>query len=413
MQRIEDFMNWLSDMDWGWWPVLSLRPPKNQDIDNSVLLKISLVFGIVPGQLAFVIDVVLKMVKPTFLLLGLLIVGGWIAFILVYKTTIACFWNRRARRICAEQAGDALSKLDLPGRNGPSESPLRTLLVATCLVGSIVAIFTYVLLSSHHEQHVAASLKSKGLECEFKDNAVREVIARPGCSVNDEDISVLSCFSHLRLLSLANTTVSGRTLSQLTSPYLEVLVLCSTNTTDDSLAGLKQFKKLAYLDLDNCPITGAGFCYLKALPSLRSLSCESAPINDDSLSNIGQCLSLDRLVLNGTKVDGRGLLLLRSLQLRELYLNGLPIIDDDLSALIDMPLEALLLNKTKITDDGFMFICQSIPTLTWIEVSGTAVTQTAVDAARSRFPNLRIFDDAIEDMENQKRQEPISSGATQ
>ena len=45
IDHIENFMNQLTDMDWGWWPVLFLRPAKDKVIDNIILLKLSMVFG--------------------------------------------------------------------------------------------------------------------------------------------------------------------------------------------------------------------------------------------------------------------------------------------------------------------------------------------------------------------------------
>jgi len=49
MQRIESFMNAMSDMDFGWWPLLSVRPAKKKDMDNVFLLKITVLFGTVLG----------------------------------------------------------------------------------------------------------------------------------------------------------------------------------------------------------------------------------------------------------------------------------------------------------------------------------------------------------------------------
>ena len=62
-------MNGLTDMDWGWWPVVSLRPPKDKDIDNfsGTALVLYLLFGV-------------------------------IGFFILYKCMFAYFWNRRARR---------------------------------------------------------------------------------------------------------------------------------------------------------------------------------------------------------------------------------------------------------------------------------------------------------------------------
>ena len=49
LRKLEDLMNWLTDMDWAWWPLLSVRPPRTKDIDNRVLLKITAFFGSAAG----------------------------------------------------------------------------------------------------------------------------------------------------------------------------------------------------------------------------------------------------------------------------------------------------------------------------------------------------------------------------
>jgi hypothetical protein len=101
MDQIENFMNALTDMDWGWWPVLFLRPAKDRDINNIILLKLSLVFGSSIGVLFWLI---------VFLMAGVMTLGiflfcillGWLLFFMVYKITFVYFWNRRARRLRSE-----------------------------------------------------------------------------------------------------------------------------------------------------------------------------------------------------------------------------------------------------------------------------------------------------------------------
>jgi hypothetical protein len=103
LDKLEEFMNRLTDMDWGWWPILGLRLPKDRDMDNPVLLRLSLLYGSIVGALflsVFVIgatemlttgDVIFAVVFCMLL--------GWILFFVIYKTTFAYFWNRRARRL--------------------------------------------------------------------------------------------------------------------------------------------------------------------------------------------------------------------------------------------------------------------------------------------------------------------------
>ncbi len=101
IDQIENFMNQLTDMDWGWWPVLFLRPAKEMDIDNITLLKLSMVFGSSIGLL-FLLVVFLTSGVTTWGIFLFCILLGWLLFFVVYKITFAYFWNRRARRLRGE-----------------------------------------------------------------------------------------------------------------------------------------------------------------------------------------------------------------------------------------------------------------------------------------------------------------------
>ena len=102
IEKIEDFMNKLNDMDWTWWPVLFLRPPKDKNIDNLVLFKLTLLYGSLPGLLGWLVytwrsRVISWVGAVLFILIGLIL------FFLVYKFTFAYFWNRRAKRLQKKQ----------------------------------------------------------------------------------------------------------------------------------------------------------------------------------------------------------------------------------------------------------------------------------------------------------------------
>ena len=109
MRQIEDFMNRLTDMDWGWWPVVSLRPPKDGDIDNRVLLKITPVFGSAAGLLILAIRFLEPRVTLTPIIVIIHLVIGWVAFFFIYKFTFAYFWNRRARRMRSSQTHEPVA----------------------------------------------------------------------------------------------------------------------------------------------------------------------------------------------------------------------------------------------------------------------------------------------------------------
>ncbi len=98
IDKIENFMNYLSDIDWGWWPVLFLRPAKDKDFDNVILIKLSLVYGSVLGAF-FVLLKFLKTGMPTLGEIFYFMLLGWVLFFVVFKFPGAYFWNRRARRL--------------------------------------------------------------------------------------------------------------------------------------------------------------------------------------------------------------------------------------------------------------------------------------------------------------------------
>lgn len=102
--RLEDRVNALSDQDWAWWPLLALRPPRNEALSEARLLVIALVFGGLCAAFAVVL---------LYLLFGepLLIASASIAaltFTLFYvaaRFTLFRCWNRRAARLRAAPAG--------------------------------------------------------------------------------------------------------------------------------------------------------------------------------------------------------------------------------------------------------------------------------------------------------------------
>jgi hypothetical protein len=100
MRPIEDFSNWLTDMDWGWWPLLHLRPKKNQDMDNRLLFKLTPFFGSVAGIIIFAGGCFGRYSVLGFVLC---ISFGWLVFFLSYKASFAAAWNRRAARLRAAE----------------------------------------------------------------------------------------------------------------------------------------------------------------------------------------------------------------------------------------------------------------------------------------------------------------------
>jgi len=93
MKALVKLMNWLTDMDWGWWPLLSARPPKDRPIDSAVVAKITPFFGTGAGLLIAVIEH--HLASPLRVALDVLVGGA--AFFILYRFTFALAWNSRAR----------------------------------------------------------------------------------------------------------------------------------------------------------------------------------------------------------------------------------------------------------------------------------------------------------------------------
>lgn len=92
MKNIVDFMNWLTDMDWGWWPVLRLRPSKEKYIDSKLVLKITPIFGTAAGLIVAFFGY--RILTPEIVILS--VVGTWPVFFFAYRFTFALAWNARA-----------------------------------------------------------------------------------------------------------------------------------------------------------------------------------------------------------------------------------------------------------------------------------------------------------------------------
>jgi len=91
-------MNRLTDKDWTWEPFLELRPSKNRDIDNRIILKLARWFGCIPAVIVF-LSSVFEYFHPFTIrhILFLILLGcasplfGFVFFFVVYKFTFAFF----------------------------------------------------------------------------------------------------------------------------------------------------------------------------------------------------------------------------------------------------------------------------------------------------------------------------------
>lgn len=116
MQSLENAVNRLSDFDAGWWPLLRLRPAKDQLMNTVRLLKIVGAAGALVGLPLVGIAAVLQHPFLPWLDLAKYLALACVGFFFVYRFTFALAWNRRARRLQAFAAG-------LEGMEGLSPEP--------------------------------------------------------------------------------------------------------------------------------------------------------------------------------------------------------------------------------------------------------------------------------------------------
>jgi len=95
MKPIIDSLNWLSDQDWNWWPLLKLRPSQHDRITDRVVLKLTAFFGTLSGLA--IVAIARHYSSAEHVLIDMAI--GWAAFYAIYRVTFVPAWNVRARRL--------------------------------------------------------------------------------------------------------------------------------------------------------------------------------------------------------------------------------------------------------------------------------------------------------------------------
>lgn len=100
--RFEDRINALSDQDWAWWPLLSLRPPREKALSEARLALIALLFGGLCAASAIVL-LWLLFGPPLPLAAASVAAMTFVLFYLAARLTLFRSWNRRAARLASAQ----------------------------------------------------------------------------------------------------------------------------------------------------------------------------------------------------------------------------------------------------------------------------------------------------------------------
>ncbi|MBL8297216.1 MAG: hypothetical protein JNN30_02605 [Rhodanobacteraceae bacterium] len=101
--RFEDRINALSDQDWAWWPLLALRPRRDQTLSEARLFVITLVFGSLCAVFA-VLLLYLLFGEPLLLAVVSIAALTFTFFYVAARLTLFRCWNRRAARLRAMPA---------------------------------------------------------------------------------------------------------------------------------------------------------------------------------------------------------------------------------------------------------------------------------------------------------------------
>jgi hypothetical protein len=101
MERLIDFANGLTDMDKTWFPILFLRPEKDEKMTNSLVGILAIFYGMT-GSISLYLILkylgVLSGILPLVILSIALVAGVFI----IYRLIFAFSWNSRTERLQAE-----------------------------------------------------------------------------------------------------------------------------------------------------------------------------------------------------------------------------------------------------------------------------------------------------------------------
>lgn len=175
----------------------------------------------------------------------------------------------------------------------------------------------------------------------------------------DEDAAISS-----RSISLNNGT--RQDFEQLDLPAgVRRIYLRNCDINDDSLKRLVGLTHLQYLSLEGSKISGDGLAILKSLPALKSLSLNDTKITDESLKHLVVLKNLTILLLNDTDISDEGTTTLALLpRLEWLYLNRTKVTDSSMKKLGDLSeLRFLSLLGTSVTDSGVADLHAVVPSV--------------------------------------------------
>jgi Leucine-rich repeat (LRR) protein len=206
-------------------------------------------------------------------------------------------------------------------------------------------------------------------------------------------LRLLGSFPKLASLTIEDAPLSDDDLAGLSALPLEDLTLerCF-NITDEGLRHFQSLPALRTLALRDIAVLGPGLTHLAQLPELRTLRLRQTGIRDESLPLLEKLPHLERLDLVQALITDEGLSAIGKLRtLAQLDLEANQLSDAGVAHLAGLEnLRTLgLAGNEGLTDQSFQALT-SLPMLTSLDLSGTAVTEQGLTALKAALPNCRI-----------------------
>lgn|GEM_PF-2179862 len=232
--------------------------------------------------------------------------------------------------------------------------------------------------------------------------------------LTDAQLPALQLLDQLQMLDLSQTSISDQGIASLQA-FKKLAVLIAPETlSDQGLNAVAALPHLTELTLDRTHVTNRGLPVLSQLPALERLDISATPITDKGMDALLQIPSLHRLILNSLITDAGAGILKTLPSLTEIDISQTQIGSEGMKALAALPhlrtlyagkefnnaaaknlaqspsLRTLDLTRSAITDEGVKEL-RRLKSLQELALSQTAVGNACV-ADLAKMPNLRMLE---------------------
>ena len=168
--------------------------------------------------------------------------------------------------------------------------------------------------------------------------------------------------------------------------------------TDAGLEPLARLTKLTHLDLQQSDVAGPGLKHVGGLKDLYYLGLDGSRIDDAGLVHLAKLTALREVSLTESRVTGQGLgALSATKRLHKLNLKDSPVDDAGAAVIAKLPeVGDLDLSGTKVTDASLGHLGR-LRGLMSLGLVGSKVTAAGVEAFRKAHPNVKVWFDPLKD----------------